>query len=238
MMFSVVLPCYNEEANVEQTIRDVLSWMDRDHVEGEVVAVNDGSADRTGELLDRMQAADPRVRAVHHKKNQGYGAAIRTGCDAAEGDVIGFMDSDGQFHAEDFGKLLPELRSTHFAVGVRVHRADPFNRKLNAFLYGTLVRFVLGVKVRDLNCGMKIYTRALWQKIRPVFATGALYNAELFLNAAQVGEGWAEIPVPHYPRRAGTQTGANPTVILKMFRELFALKKATKERYAQEATAR
>lgn len=232
MTLSIVLPCYNEEANVEQVIRDTAQWLQHEHIDSEVIVVNDGSRDGTAAVLTRLVGQIPGLRAIHHEKNQGYGAAVRSGCDAARSDVIAFMDSDGQFRAEDIGRLLPALERVSFVAGVRLRRADPFNRKLNAWLYGWLVRMVLRVKARDLNCGLKVYRRTLWQRIRPVCATGALFNAELFLNLQQAGECFAEVPVPHYPRRAGTPTGANPAVILKMFGELFALKRATQERFA------
>lgn len=235
MTLSVVLPCYNEESNIEHTVRDVAGWMDRCRIEGEVIVVDDGSRDGSLALLERMRAGLPRLRVVRHDANKGYGAAVRTGCDASAADAIAFMDSDGQFHAEDIGRLLPSLDKVPLVAGVRVRRADPLNRKLNAWLYGMLVRIVLRVKVRDLNCGLKVYRRSLWQRIRPVFASGALFNAELFLNLRQTGEAFAEVPVPHYPRRAGMQTGANPAVVLRMFRELFALRKATVKRFAEKS---
>lgn len=235
MTLSVILPCYNEEATIEDTVRDVASWMKKERIEGEIVAVDDGSRDGSLAVLERLRGEMPMLRIVHHERNFGYGAAVRSGCDSAECDAIVFMDSDGQFHAEDIGRLLPHLERVGLVAGVRVRRADPFIRTLNAKLYGMLVRIVLGVRVRDLNCGLKAYRRTLWQRIRPVFGGGALFNAELFLNLKSLGEHVVEVPVPHYPRRGGAQTGANPAVILRMFRELFALKRATTARFAAMA---
>jgi glycosyltransferase involved in cell wall biosynthesis len=84
MHFSLVLPCFNEEENAERAIRDVLSWFDARHIQGELIAVNDGSKDRTGVILQRLASEDPRVKVVTHEKNQGYGAAIRSGVKSAK----------------------------------------------------------------------------------------------------------------------------------------------------------
>lgn len=223
---TVVLPCYNEEANIRSTIDDVLAWFDAAGVPGTVVVVDDGSRDTSRDIVRQLASADSRVRLVPHDVNQGYGAAVRTGCDAAQTDLIAFMDSDGQFHAEDIGALLERMHSVDVVTGIRVRRADPWRRKLNARLYGALVRFRLGVRVRDINCGLKMFTREAWKVGRPTIATGALINGEMFYRWRRAGIRWDEVPVPHYPRRAGQQTGAKLSVILRMFTELNQLKRA------------
>lgn len=226
---TVVLPCYNEEANIRSTVADVLAWFDAAGIVGTVVVVDDGSKDASRTIVDELAADDHRVRLIRHEVNQGYGAAVRTGCDAAETDLIAFMDSDGQFHAEDIGALLAHMKDADVVTGIRVRRADPWRRKLNARLYGALVRFRLGVRVRDINCGLKMFTRQAWSIGRPTIATGALINGEMFYRWRRAGVHWGEVPVPHYPRRAGQQTGAKLSVILRMFTELSELKRALPE---------
>lgn len=232
---SVVLPCYNEEENIENTIKDVCDWMSNAGITGEVIAVDDGSADNTAEVLEGLTQQYSMLRVVHHTQNQGYGDAIITGCDTATMNVIGFMDSDGQFHAEDFANLLPSIEQFPIVVGRRSRRADPFPRLINAFLYGRLVRIALGVQIRDINCGMKIFRQDVWPTIRPRIASGALFNAEVLLRAKGAGLRWKQTGVTHYARTAGNPTGAKVSVILKMFAELFTLRKAyIKEKNAAE----
>ncbi|MDO8648671.1 MAG: glycosyltransferase family 2 protein [Candidatus Peregrinibacteria bacterium] len=225
MTLSIVLPCYNEEGNVEPTVRACFAWMMAAGIPGEVIAVNDGSADQTRKRLENLTPEFPNLVVVNHETNQGYGAALRSGCDRAKMEVTVFMDSDGQFHPEDIALLLNHLDEADFVTGIRKHRADPFNRKLNAAMYGFLVRVALGIKLRDINCGMKLWKTAIWKDIRPVRATGALFNAEIFLHLKQKKIPWAEEMVPHYARLTGAQTGANLTVILRMFKELRELRK-------------
>jgi glycosyltransferase involved in cell wall biosynthesis len=223
-VISIALPCFNEEQNIGKTIHDTAAWLRTKRVPWEIVAVNDGSKDRTGAILEELRKDIPELKIVTHEQNRGYGAAVRSGCDAAQGDIIGFMDSDGQFDPRDFDLLLPLLAETSFVTGRRRHRADPFLRKMNAKMFGLLSWIVLGIWVRDINCAMKIYSHETWKKIRPTHATGALVNAETFYNAKRAGIAWKVVDVRHAPRKYGTQTGANLHVIARMFRELWELK--------------
>lgn len=225
MELSIVLPCFNEEPNVENTVRDVAKWFEKEGIDGEIIAVNDGSGDKTGDIIDMLVEEIPYVHSVNHKENLGYGASVRDGCDFAKKKYIGFMDSDGQFLAEEINALLPNLSDYRIVAGVRTKRADPWNRKLNAWLYGRLVRIVLGVKKRDINCSLVVFEKSLWPTIRPMYATGALFCGEMYHRLKNAGVPLSQIGVDHYPCEEGVQTGANPFVILRMFKELFVLKK-------------
>jgi len=225
MQLSIVLPAFNEEHNIERTVTSVAAWFAREHIEGEIIVVDDGSGDGTAGALKHLQGSLPFLRVVTHERNLGYGSAVRAGCDAATKEYVGYMDSDGQFAVEDFNQLLPFLQEFDFVTGRRTKRADPFIRLVNAKLYGFLVYVALGVWVHDINCAMKVWKRSLWQQIRPRVSTGALINAEIFYRLKSLGIRWKQIPVRHFPREKGIQTGANIWVILKMFRDLFALKK-------------
>lgn len=223
---SLVLPCFNEEANIEQTIRAAQQWFGDDQIDGEIIATDDGSADASLAILHRLQGEMRNLRVVRHETNQGYGAAVRSGCDQATKQWIAFMDADGQFKASDLARLLPLTIEADYIAGVREKRADRFQRRLNGMMYNLFVRLMLGVRVTDVNCGMKLFRRSIWSTIRPVYASGALVNAEIFSNLSNAGIGWKEEFVPHYPRLAGTPTGANPRVILRMFKELWRLKRS------------
>lgn len=222
--FSIVLPCYNEEANIASTVHDVLSWFAKEGISGEVVVVNDGSSDGTGIVLSELEKQHPELVVVTHERNRGYGSAVRSGMDRASKEWIGYMDSDGQFKASDFSKLLPFTSGHALISGRRRKRADPFMRKVNAKGFALLNLIVLGIWVRDINCAMKLFRRDIWPKVRPEFATGALFNAEVFYRARRQGIAWKQCYVEHYPRRAGRQTGANLKVIARMFRDMARLR--------------
>lgn len=222
--FSVVLPCFNEEENVLETVGGVLSWFAAESIKGEIIAVDDGSKDRTHELLLSLAKSSPVLKVMHHDVNQGYGAAIRTGCDAAIMDVIGFMDSDGQFRPEDFKILLPYIQEYAFVTGRRRRRADSFVRGMLGKVLGLMNWIVLGLWVRDVNCGMKIFRRETWPLIRPTKGFEKLFNTEMFLHLKLRKIPWMQVDVPHYPRRAGNPTGAKFYVIIRMFKELRGLR--------------
>lgn len=224
MHLSLVLPCFDEEANIERVVRDAFAWFQSSGIDGEVVVTNDGSRDRTEEILERLKKEFPHLKVVHHTVNRGYGAALTSACDSATKEFIAFIDSDGQFQSSDLQLLLPHLKNFSFVTGYRKKRADPLPRIINAALYGFLLRAYVGLRVRDVNCAMKVFRSDLWLKIRPE-ATGALFNAEVFLALQELGIPWKEVPVPHYPRTAGRQTGAKLSVIFRMFRELAHLKR-------------
>lgn len=221
---SVVLPAYNEEANVERVVREVVSFLDGLDLDYEVVVVNDGSRDRTGEILARLAAEVPRLRPQTHPQNRGYGAALRTGFDAASKRYVFYMDGDGQFDIRELERLLPLADEDTIVTGYRIERRDPFIRRLNARLFGGfLVRVLLGVRVRDLNCAFKLIPKKVLDAIT-LESTGALINAELYGRAVRKGFGIREIGVHHYPRTAGVQTGAHLGVIVRAFYDLFRLR--------------
>lgn len=223
---SVVLPAFNEEANIEQVVRDCVAYLDGRIPDYELLVVNDGSRDRTGEILNRLAGEIPRLRPLHHPQNRGYGAALRTGFDAAAKRFVFYMDGDGQFDIRDLDVILPlATDDEHIVTGFRIERRDPFIRRLNAKLFGGwLVRVMLNVRVRDLNCAFKLIPKKVLDSIT-LESTGALINAELYGRAVRHGFGIKEVGVHHYPRSAGVQTGAHISVIFRAFYDLFRLRR-------------
>jgi glycosyltransferase involved in cell wall biosynthesis len=223
---SVVLPAFNEEANIERVVRDCVAYLDGKGLDYELLVVNDGSRDRTGEILNRLATELPRLRPQHHPQNRGYGAALRTGFDAAAKRFVFYMDGDGQFDIKELDVILPlATDDDNIVTGYRIERRDPFMRRLNAKLFGGwLVRILLNVRVRDLNCAFKLIPKKVLKAIT-LESTGALINAELYGRAVRQGFGIKEVGVHHYPRTAGVQTGAHLSVILRAFYDLFRLRR-------------
>jgi glycosyltransferase involved in cell wall biosynthesis len=218
---SVVLPAFNEEANVDAVVRKCAAYLEQRVPDYELLVVNDGSR----EILNRLAGELPRLRPLHHAENRGYGAALRTGFGAATKRFVFYMDGDGQFDIDDLDKLLPlATDDDHIVTGFRIERRDPFVRRLNAKLFGGwLVRIMLNVRVRDLNCAFKLIPKKVLDAIT-LESTGALINAEMYGRAVRKGFGIKEVGVHHYPRTAGVQTGAHLSVILKAFYDLFRLR--------------
>ena len=219
---SVFFPCYNEEANVENMVRKSQGILPELAEQWEIIPVNDGSKDKTGEIIDRLAKEDPHVHPVHHGKNKGYGGAVISGYNAAKYDYVFFTDGDLQFDLREITLLLEKLDEGDLILGFRKNRRDPWHRKLNAFMWGSLVKFLFGFQVRDVDCAFKLIKRKVIDKVQ-LSAGGAMVSTELLARANMAGFRFAEVGVTHYPRVAGTQTGANLKVILRAFRELFRL---------------
>ena len=219
---SVFFPTYNEEGNIEALVARTVETLRRLAGRWEVIIVDDGSRDRTGEVAEALVKKYPGVRHVRHEKNRGYGGAVKTGLQEAKLDWIFFTDGDGQFDTAEIELLLPLAQNADMIAGYRIDRKDPVMRKLNAWAWGTLVRTLFGLhgKVRDIDCAFKLFRRRVVDE-NTFVAEGALISTELLVRAKKLGYRFAEVGVHHYPRKAGTQTGANPRVILRAFKELF-----------------
>ncbi len=216
---SVVLPAYNEEENIKKTIADCLGYLGGQFDDYEIIVINDGSSDNTAGETQKLIDSNNKVRLINHEINMGYGTALNTGLEAASMDFIFFMDSDGQFNISELEKLIPYLAENHIVIGYRIKRADNIIRTLNAYLYGLYIRLFFGLNVKDIDCAFKIFPRSAFDTVKPIMSRGALYSAELLIKFKRMEYEINEVGVSHYPRSHGEQSGANLSVIFKMFRE-------------------
>jgi len=220
---SAVMPAYNEEANLEQSVSRMAEALVASARGFEIIVVDDGSQDGTAALLERLKGAHPHLRVVRHPVNRGYGAALRSGFDAARFGWIFVMDADNQFDPADVESLLACAADADIVAGYRKHRRDPPLRRLNAWAFFTMVRLLFGRLVRDVNCAFKLIRRDLIARMA-LQSEGALINTEMLVLARQLHARVVEVPVRHYPRTAGKQTGANVRVVIRAFRELLAFR--------------
>lgn len=216
---SLCMPAYNEAANIESCLDAACTILPEFVERFEVIVVDDGSRDGTGRVISDYSRRDARVRLVQHEKNKGYGGAVTSGLRAATCDLVMFTDSDGQFSFLDLPQLLMHLVGHDFVIGYRHCRADKRMRLVNAWGWNRLVRLLLGVKVRDLDCAFKLFRREVVERLQ-LTATGACINAEMLVQCVRGGLKFREVPVTHYPRYHGAPTGANLKVIARAFREL------------------
>jgi glycosyltransferase involved in cell wall biosynthesis len=220
---SVVLPAHNEEAVLADTIGSCVATLGEIAPDYEIIVVDDGSTDRTGEIAEEYSARNPRVRVIHNRPQRGYGGALIAGFNAITKPLAFFMDADGQFDIRDLAALLPLREQGRRAVlGYRLRRKDSPLRKLNAWGWKLLVSSLFGLRVRDVDCAFKLYDTALVHAV-DVRAEGAMVNTEMLVKLTRMGVPFVEVPVRHYPRLHGQASGANPRVIFHAFRELLRL---------------
>ncbi|MDQ2966326.1 MAG: glycosyltransferase family 2 protein [Chloroflexota bacterium] len=224
---SYFFPAHNEEANLGPLVEEAMEVLPRIAETWEIIVVDDGSRDATPSIADALAAAHPGlVRAVHHPTNLGYGAALRSGLRAARHELVAFTDGDRQFRVEDLALLTARLGESDrpdVVVGHRIRRADPLVRTVYARLYRLANRIFFGLQVRDVDCACKLFRRDALAGLR-VESGGAFFSAELLIKLRESGRTVAEVGVPHYPRTAGSATGARPSVVLRAVRDFWALR--------------
>jgi glycosyltransferase involved in cell wall biosynthesis len=224
---SFFFPAHNEEANLEGLVEEALAALPALAEKFEIIAVDDGSRDRTPAIADELAARHPGVfRVVHHPTNLGYGAALRSGFQAARFGLVAFIDGDRQFKVADVGRLTERLAAPDapdVVVGYRLRRADPPIRRWYARIYRLSNRIFFGVRVRDIDCACKLFRREALTPIR-VSSGGAFFTAELLIKLRYEGRKLAEVGVPHYARTAGSPTGAKPKVVIRAVRDFWTLR--------------
>jgi glycosyltransferase involved in cell wall biosynthesis len=224
---SYFFPAHNEEANLEALVEEAMEALPTLADTWEIVIVDDGSRDATPRLADELAVAHPGlVRAIHHPTNLGYGAALRSGLAAARHDLVAFTDGDRQFRVADVGRLTARLTDPDLpdvVAGYRIRRADPFVRTLYARVYRLANRIFFGLRVRDVDCACKLFRREALEGIRTE-SGGAFFSAELLIKLTASGRTVAEVGIPHYPRTAGSATGAKPSVVFRAVRDFWTLR--------------
>ena len=200
--FSLILPAFNEEAGIAQAIAEADNALGQLGGTYEIIVVDDGSYDQTVTFVEQAMRARPGVRLVRHAVNRGYGAALRSGFEAARGKRIAFTDADCQFNLADLALLLPLTEQHPIAVGYRVDRQDPWLRKFYSRGYNLLTRTLLGTTVRDIDCALKVFRRDALARILPA-TDGFFVNTEMLTKARQLSLAIAEIGVRHRPRQRG-----------------------------------
>lgn len=199
---SLVIPAYNEEGGITQAVAEAVRALGQIVPDYEILVVDDGSGDATADLVARLAGANSRVRLLRHPTNRGYGAALRTGFEAARFDRVAFTDADCQFDLTDLGLLLPLAESCPVAVGYRVGRQDPWQRRFFSWGYNLLVRLLLGTRVRDVDCALKVFQRHALANLLPQ-SRGFFVNTEMLTRARQLGYAVAQTGVRHRPRTRG-----------------------------------
>ena len=217
---SLVLPVHNEAINLPFILERAAETLPRLAREVEVVIVDDGSTDGSGELA-RARAVELglELRLINHRAKSGYGITVGDGLRAARMPWVAFTDADGQFDIGDLVRLAALTDRADLIGGWRIERQDAWMRSVVSGTFNVLLFVLYRLRVRDVDCALKLIRGEFLRSIE-LENRSALLNAELYLKARMGGWRVMQVPIPHYPRRAGRRSGARPRAILRAIKEL------------------
>lgn len=201
---SVFFPAYNDAPSLPGLIGKTFDVLEANVTDFEVIVVNDGSQDNTGEVLAQLAAQyGPRMRVVTHEVNRGYGGALRSGFEAACKEFVFYTDGDGQYDVGELPKLLELMGpSVSFVNGYKLERNDPWHRIWIGKTYNQFARMLFNVSLRDIDCDFRLIRRSLIEAIE-LESTSGTVCVELVRKLELCDMDVAEVGVHHYPRLHG-----------------------------------
>ncbi len=230
-LLSIFFPMWNEEAYVERAVSESKAVCDVMVANGtigdyELIVVDDKSTDRTAEIADALAAADPHVRVIHHEVNRKLGGSIKTGFNAARGDIVLYSDADLPFDFEEVPRALRLLR-LYNADLISAYRFDRtgegYTRAIYTFFYNLMIRTMFGVKARDINFAFKLVRRNVLDGVT-LRSEGSFIDAELIIRAIRSGFELQQFGVDYFPRTMGESTLSSPGIIKTIVKEMWTLR--------------
>lgn len=220
---SIFMPAYNEVKNIKSTISDAIKHASSLTKNYEIIVVDDGSRDRTADAVKSLALKNRKIKLISHENNLGYGAAVKTGLRSCKKEWVFFTDSDGQFRFNELERFVSNRHKADLIIGYRKKRMDPFHRIFIAqVLLKLWNRIFFGLKVKDVDCAYKLFRREVSDSIT-LKTESAITVTEFLVRAKRKGYTFHQIPVTHYPRKHGVQTGGHVSVIRKAIKDSFNL---------------
>ena len=221
---SLVVPIYNEEENLSTLIAEMEEYFTSFEKKYEIIFVDDGSSDNSAHIIKE----DENVELIQHKYNQGYGEALKTGFEAANNDIIAYIDGDGQLDIIDLDKLLELITDNDVLIGKRANRKDTKDRIIISKGFNTIIRGIFGLNFKDINCGLKVFRSSIFDEIN--LSTKRTVDAELVAKAHHNDFKIEQVAVRHYGREGGQSEaegllGVRLDLILTTLREIIQIKR-------------
>ena len=220
---SFFCPAYREEVGLRKLIPRIHVFLSEITQTFEILIVEDGSPDKTGEIADELAKEFSNVRVIHHAQNQGYGVSMRDGFQEAQYDYIMYTDSDNQYDVQEFSRAIPLLSEADIVSGYVQEKAASTSRKIQSGVFNIILRAFFFLPYSDINCAMKIYKRKALdaQSLR----SGSVFIvAESIIRAQRNGYKIAQFPVNHFERTEGMTTSLRLKVVLPTIRDILKFK--------------
>jgi glycosyltransferase involved in cell wall biosynthesis len=233
---SVFFPMWNEQGYIERAIEaareeceDLVS--SGDIADYEIIIVDDASTDETPKIAQRFVDADARIKLVRHPENRKLGGAMKSGFEAATGDIVLYTDADLPFDMHDVHKAMRLLRYYDADV-VSAYRFDRtgegYVRTVYSFFYNMMVRVLFGVRMRDINFAFKLCRARIFEHVT-LKSEGSFIDAELVVKAQKYGYSVIQFGVDYFPRTRGVSTLSSPGVIVKILKEARSLRREIRQ---------
>lgn len=166
MKTTIIIPAYNEAEGIKETLLELAGYVPEDY---EILVIDDGSTDDTYAIVNSVEY--PNIRCIRHKRNRGYGSAIKTGCKNAAGDIVVWYDADGQHRPEDLVAVIGKMEAENldYCIGVRTKESHcDRNRRLGKFILRKIVNMLAKEPVEDFNSGMRAFKKEVLLKYLPL----------------------------------------------------------------------
>lgn len=219
-MISIVVPAYNEGDSIALVVRESLAVLDAIDGEHEVVVVDDASADDTPGIVEALAQGDTRVRLIRQERNQGAARSWFRGMLESKGDFLFFLPADFQIHPNQIHPCLDAIREADYVCTHRVHRADPWHRKLMSGGYNLAARLVLGLRVHDVDSVFMIRRAVLDAVASEISSESDFISVELLVRAQRRGFRVTEVQIDHLPRIGGQPRALTPSRVVRTLVDL------------------
>jgi glycosyltransferase involved in cell wall biosynthesis len=220
---SVFFPAYNDAGTIASLALIAHMTARTLSDDYEIIVVDDGSPDHTGELLDEMARHFAWLKVVHHPKNRGYGGALRTGFETASKDLVFYTDGDAQYDPRELARLHEALTpEVDFVNGYKTGRSDPAHRIVIGRAYHWFVRALFGLRLRDVDCDFRLMRRDVFRKVTLTRSSGVIC-VELMKKVQDHGFRIAEVPVHHFHRTYGKSQFFNVPRVARTLADLARL---------------
>jgi glycosyltransferase involved in cell wall biosynthesis len=235
-LLTIFFPMWNEEEYIGRALSAAREACETLVAEGEIadyelLVIDDASTDATGRLADEYAANDPHVRVVHHPVNRKLGGSLKTGFAESRGDLILYTDADLPFDMDELIKACRVMRHYDADI-VSAYRLDRtgegYVRTVYSTFFNSMVRALYGIRMRDVNFAFKLCRGRIFQDVK-LKSEGSFIDAELIIRARKYGYEVVQFGVDYFPRTRGVSTLSSPSVIVKILREMFALRRELRD---------
>jgi glycosyltransferase involved in cell wall biosynthesis len=221
---TLFFPVYNDERTVEAVTEKALQVLDRVASDYEVIIVDDGSPDASGEIADQLAARHDAVRVVHHPTNRGYGAALKTGFSESRFEWICFTDGDDEYDVFDLEKLVRHIDYYDLIITFRYVKLYSTLRVFISWVYNVVVRMAFRTPYRDISTGLRLIRKSLIDEL-DLQSTSPFIGAEIAIKTMLKGYRVGEVGIQTFPRTFGSGGTTTPKNIIATIRELLRIRR-------------